>query len=136
VSWGAQKTTLGLQNCVIPNIHTRQTTGSDERYLSDGIKALYRSTDVEERTTLIQLEYHGLIKVYILGISSDNKECLFVVCDVSLDVRFTTRDAADTHETDTLGRNLYVPNESTQFVYTSDIITYHASDNTQFGKYT
>jgi len=59
-----------------------QQTGSDERYLSDGIKALYRSTDVEKRTILIQSDYHDLIKVYILGISSDNKEC-FLLCFIS-----------------------------------------------------
>ena len=110
-----------------------QQTGSDKRYFSDEIKALYRYTDVEKHTILFQLEYHDLIKVYILGIISDHKECLFAVCDISSDVRLTTPDAADKREADTLGRTWYVPNESTQFIYVSDIIMYHASDTTQFG---
>jgi hypothetical protein len=53
----------------------------------------------------MQLKYHDLIKVYISGISSDIKECLFVVCDISLAVRLNTRDAADTYEAHNLGCN-------------------------------
>jgi hypothetical protein len=48
-------------------------TGSDKRYFSDEMKALYRSAYVEKLTLLIQLKYRDLIKVYILGISSDIK---------------------------------------------------------------
>jgi len=62
---------------------TSQQAGSDKRYFADEIKALYRSTDVEKRAILIHLKYHELIKVDLLGISINSKECLFVVFDMS-----------------------------------------------------
>jgi len=60
-----------------------QQTGSDKRYFSDEIEALYRYTDVEKHTILIQLEYYDLINVYILRINSDHKEGLFAVFEIS-----------------------------------------------------
>jgi hypothetical protein len=55
---------------------------------------------------------------------------VFVVCDISLAAWLTIRDAADTYEAENVGRNWYVPNESTQVIYISVIIMYHASGNT------
>ena len=60
-----------------------EQTGSDKRYFSDEIKALYRSTYVEKRTLLRPLKYHDMIKVYISGINGDIKECLFAAFDMS-----------------------------------------------------
>jgi len=60
-----------------------QQTGSDKRYFSNEIDAMYRYIYVEKRTILIQLENYDLINVYILRINSDHKECLFAVFEIS-----------------------------------------------------
>ena len=60
-----------------------QQTGSDKRYFSNEIEAMYRYIYVEKRTILIQLENYDLINVYILRINSDHKGCLFAVFEIS-----------------------------------------------------